>query len=122
MDRRHPAVTACLYAALGLGAAFMLLPLAWMVLTSLKTFPEVIRTPPAWLPASPQWGNYRTVMEGFAYYRFFLNSVFVAVMVIAGTVLTCCPAAYAFAFFEVRHREVMFGALGLRWRKPTQAT
>ena len=122
MDRRHPAVTACLYAALGLGAAFMLLPLAWMVLTSLKTFPEVIRTPPAWLPASPQWGNYRTVMEGFAYYRFFLNSVFVAVMVIAGTVLTCCPAAYAFAFFEVRHREVMFGALLTTLMLPAQVT
>jgi ABC-type glycerol-3-phosphate transport system permease component len=122
MDRRHPAATAFLYAALGLGAAFMLLPLAWMVLTSLKTFPEVIRTPPVWLPASPQWGNYRTVMEGFAYYRFFLNSVFVAVMVIAGTILTCCPAAYAFSFYDIRHREVLFGALLTTLMLPAQVT
>jgi multiple sugar transport system permease protein len=111
-----------LYAILGLGAAFMLLPIAWMVLTSLKTFPEVIRMPPAWFPAVPQWGNYRTVMEGFAYYRFFLNSLFVAAMVIAGTILSCCPAAYAFAFHDVRHRELLFALLLTTLMLPAQVT
>ena len=122
MNRRHPTVTFALYATLTLVALVMLVPLAWMVLTSLKTFPEILRNPPAWLPAAPQWENYRTVWEGFAYYRFFLNSVFVAVMVIAGTVLTCCPAAYAFAFYEVRHKELMFGALLCTLMLPAQVT
>jgi ABC-type glycerol-3-phosphate transport system permease component len=122
MDRRHPLVTACLYAALGLGALFMVVPLAWMLLTSLKTFPEVIHSPPVWFPSAPQWGNYRTVMAGFAFYRMFLNSLFVAAMVIAGTVLTCCPAAYAFAFHEVRHREVIFGVLLTSLMLPAQVT
>lgn len=122
MHRRSPAATACLYATLTLGALVMLAPLAWMLLTSLKTFPEILRSPPAWLPAAPQWGNYRTVWEGFAYYRFFLNSVFVAAMVIAGTVLTCCPAAYAFAYHEVRHKELIFGALLCTMMLPAQVT
>ncbi len=118
----HPAIRACLYALLALGAFVMLLPLAWMLLTSLKTFPEILRSPPAWLPAHPQWENYRTVWNGFAYYRFFLNSTFVAVMVIAGTVLTCCPAAYAFSFYDVRHKELLFGALLSTLMLPAQVT
>jgi ABC-type glycerol-3-phosphate transport system permease component len=93
-----------------------------MLLTSLKTYAEILHNPPAWLPAKPQWENYRKVWEGFAYYRFFLNSVFVAVMVIAGTVLTCCPAAYAFAFYEVRHKELIFGALLCTLMLPAQVT
>lgn len=107
---------------LALGAAVMLLPLAWMVLTSLKTFPEILRSPAPWLPAAPQWENYRTVWEGFAFYRFFLNSAFVAAMVIAGTLLTCCPAAYAFAYYDVRHKELLFGALLATLMLPAQVT
>jgi len=122
MNRRTPTATVCLYTALVLGALVMLFPLAWMLLTSLKTFPEIMRDPPVWLPAAPQWENYRTVWEGFAYYRFFLNSVFVAIMVIAGTILTCCPAAYAFAYHEVRHKELIFGALLCTLMLPAQVT
>ena len=108
--------------ALLAGAALMLLPLAWMLLTSLKSFPEILQNPAPLLPAKPQWENYTTVWNGFAYYRFFLNSVFVSVMVIAGTVLTCCPAAYAFAFYDVKHREVLFGLLLSTLMLPAQVT
>ncbi len=122
MQRRNSTATLCLYATLVVGASVMLLPLAWMLLTSLKTFPEILQNPPAVLPADPQWENYRRVWEGFAYYRFFLNSVFVAAMVIAGTLLTCCPAAYAFAYHEVKHKELIFGALLCTLMLPAQVT
>lgn len=111
-----------LHTALVLGAGVMLLPLGWMLLTSLKTFPEILRQPPAWLPASPRWENYRTVWEGFAFYRLFLNSAFVAAMVIGGTVLTCCPAAYAFAYFDVRGKNLLFAALLSTLMLPAQVT
>lgn len=107
---------------LAVGALVMVLPLCWMLLTSLKTFPEVMRSPTPLLPALPQWGNYLTVWEDFAYYRFFLNSLFVAVMVIAGTILTCCPAAYAFAYYEVKHRDLLFGLLLSTLMLPAQVT
>lgn len=122
MHRRPLLASVGLYGVLAVGALFMLLPLAWMALTSLKTYPEVLQNPPAWLPASPQWGNYRSVLEGFAYYRFFLNSVFVAAMVIAGTMLTCCPAAYAFAFYDVRRKELIFALLLSTLMLPAQVT
>lgn len=122
MNRRHPIAAICFYAMLIGGALIMLLPLAWMLLTSLKTYPEILSHPPAWLPADPQWGNYRTVWDGFAYYRLFLNSCFVSGMVIAGTVLTCCPAAYAFAYCEVRHKALLFALLLSTLMLPAQVT
>jgi ABC-type glycerol-3-phosphate transport system permease component len=123
MDHTRPrSLNTLVWLMLALGALVMLLPLAWMLLTSLKTFPEILRNPAPWLPAIPQWQNYRTVWEGFAYYRFFLNSAFVAAMVIAGTVLTCCPAAYAFAYYDVRHKELLFGALLSTLMLPAQVT
>jgi len=122
MHRRHPIATFCLYATLVIGALVMLLPLAWMLLTSLKTYPEIMRNPPVWLPAEPQWGNYQKVWEGFAYYRFFLNSCFVSAMVIAGTVLTCCPAAYAFAYYDVKYKNLLFGLLLSTLMLPAQVT
>lgn len=123
MDHTRPRSLKVLVAVLlVLGAAVMLLPLVWMVLTSLKTFPEILQDHAAWLPASPQWQNYRTVWEGFAFYRFFLNSTFVAAMVIAGTLLTCCPAAYAFAYYEVPRKELIFGALLATLMLPAQVT
>ena len=123
MEHTRPrSLTLLVYALLGLGALIMVLPLAWMVLTSLKTFPEILRNPAPWLPAVPQWPNYRTVWEGFAFYRFFLNSSFVAAMVIAGTMLTCCPAAYAFAYYDVRHKDLIFGALLSTLMLPAQVT
>ena len=57
MHRRTSAATVCLYAALALGTLVMLVPFAWMLLTSLKTYPEILRNPPDWLPAAPQWQN-----------------------------------------------------------------
>lgn len=122
MHQRRPFATLCLYATLVGGALVMLLPLAWMVLTSLKTYPEILRNPPAWLPSDPQWSNYQKVWDGFAYYRFFLNSCFVSAMVIVGTVLTCCPAAYAFAYYEVRYKNVLFGLLLSTLMLPAQVT
>jgi multiple sugar transport system permease protein len=83
MDHHRPrSLTVLVATLLTLGAGVMLLPLAWMLLTSLKTFPEILSNPMPWLPASPQWHNYRTVWEGFAYYRFFL-------IIIVGTVPLC---------------------------------
>ena len=43
------------YVILGIGAAFMILPFVWMLLSSLKTMPEIMAIPPKWFPSSPQW-------------------------------------------------------------------
>lgn len=111
-----------IYTILILGSFLMLLPLSWMLLTSLKTFSEVVADPPQWLPALPQWQNYITVLKEFKFANYLLNSVFVTTMVVTGTVVSCCCAAYGLAFLNVPYKNVVFGALLGTMMLPGQVT
>ena len=41
------------YVVLVVGGLIMILPFVWMLLSSLKTMPEIMAIPPQWLPAEP---------------------------------------------------------------------
>lgn len=111
-----------LYMTLFVGAFVMLVPLAWMILTSLKSFPEVLADPPKWLPENPQFSNYQTALGEFHFARFLLNSILITVVSIAGTLVTCTMAAYAFACLEFRGRDKLFGLLLTAMMLPGQVT
>lgn len=91
--------------AAGIGLT-MLLPFLWMVLTSLKTLPEVAS--PEWAPASPQWGNYVEVFEKIPFARFFANSLLVAGWTTLLQVLTSAMAAYSFSRLQWPGRDKVF--------------
>ena len=110
------------YAVLIAGSTIMLVPLAWMLLTSLKSFEEVIASPPVWLPAQPRWGNYREALTTFDFSRYLRNSAFICVMTIAGTLVSCSLAAYAFACLKARGRDVIFALLLSTMMLPAQVT
>lgn len=108
--RRRQVSRVALYVALGTGAAIMLFPFVWMVLSSLKTFQEVNLSPPTILPKEPQVSNYSQAWarppSGFG--RYFLNSLVVATI---GTLLqlgTGITAAYAFARMKFRLNNALF--------------
>ncbi len=115
MSSPRPALTlsrALSYAALvGVGAS-MLLPLAFMIATSLKDTQEVYDNSGglfrAFLPQKLLWGNYAHVADVVPYWRFYANSVFVAALVTTGQVATCAMAAYAFARLQFPGRDFLF--------------
>ena len=111
-----------IYALLLGGACVMLLPLAWMVLTSLKSFDEVLASPPAWLPREPRWENYREALTRFDFIRFFGNSVIVAALTVLGTLVSCTLAAYAFARLNTRGSSILFAVLLSTAMLPAQVT
>jgi multiple sugar transport system permease protein len=110
------------YALLLVGACVMLMPLAWMLLTSLKSFDEVLASPPSWIPRRIRWQNYREALTTFDFLRFFGNSVIVAVLTIAGTLVSCSLAAYAFARLRTFGSNVLFGLLLSTTMLPAQVT
>jgi multiple sugar transport system permease protein len=124
MWRRQRARTSSLltYAVLVVGSVVMLVPLAWMVLTSLKSYPEVIVSPPVWLPRTPRWGNYAEALTTFDFSRYLRNSLFVCVTTIIGTLVTCTLAAYAFACLRARGRDLIFALLLSTMMLPAQVT
>src|SRR5688572_28177842 len=100
MRDREPTSSLLTYGVLIVGSGVMLVPLAWMVLTSLKSFEEVIASPPAWWPREMKWGNYPEALTTFAFGRYLFNSLLVCVTTIAGTLVSCTLAAYAFACLQ----------------------
>ena len=100
-----------LYAILAIGAAVMVLPFVWMIVSSLKTAAEVNTTPPTVLPASPTLENYKYAFEKAPFARYFLNSVIVTVACVACTMFTTVLAAFAFSRLKFPGRDLLFSLL-----------
>lgn len=89
-------------------AIITLAPFIWMVLTSLKDMSEIFIYPPQWLPSEFHWDNYKKAFEAAPFGRYYFNSIFVAVTVTIGQLITCSMAAFAFARLEFRGRNLLF--------------
>jgi multiple sugar transport system permease protein len=114
MEGPHRALTpgrallTLLIVAVAVIAAF---PLAWMVLTSLKTPQETMQVPPVWLPARPNLDAYAQVAGVIDLGRSFLNSAIIALVTTAAILVTSLMAGYAFAKYRFRYREALFALL-----------
>lgn len=91
-------------------ALTMLLPFAWMVLTSLKSDPEAaglggFRV----FPAVWRWENYGLAFQAAQLDRFYLNSLVVAVATTFLAVAHNALAGFAFAKMRFRGRRILFG-------------
>lgn len=94
---------------LALGGLFMLVPLAWMLSASLMPLSEVVKVPPVWFDISKySLNNYRETLVDLEFARFFLNSLFIAVVITAAQLFTSSMAGYAFARFRFPGRSVLF--------------
>jgi multiple sugar transport system permease protein len=89
-------------------ALVMIVPLLWMVFTSLQTLNETRHYPPTLFPASPQWSNYGEVLRQAPFGRWFLNTLIVTIASVLGNLLFCSMAGYAFARIRFFGREVVF--------------
>ena len=76
-----------------------LFPLAWMLLSSLKTQVENTAYPPVWV-FTPTLGNYREVFQKNPFFTFTVNSLVVAVGSTGLALLLGLPGAYAIARFK----------------------
>ncbi|MBV9787598.1 MAG: carbohydrate ABC transporter permease, partial [Chloroflexi bacterium] len=87
------------YAGLLVGLAFVLIPLYWMIATSLKTSSALFLLPPQIIPEPVQWQNYVEVWQLVPLARYFANSIFITALAMFGEILTCALVAYGFARF-----------------------
>jgi len=100
------AVLLSVFMAAGL---IMFIPLAWVLLTSFKTPPEVTRLPITWLPDNLfHYENYVKLFEIQPFSRYFLNSIIVAFLSLASSSLIAVLSGYAFAKIHFRFKEFFF--------------
>jgi multiple sugar transport system permease protein len=79
------------------GALLLLLPLVWMVSTSFKSEFDVFVYPPEIIPNPFRWDNYTEIFERVPFARQYFNSVYIAVLNVAGTVVISSLAGYGLA-------------------------
>lgn len=104
MGRRHAGT----HAVLAIGAALMVIPFVWELLTSVKTLSSATKVPPTLVP-DWRWANYGRVFELLPFGDQFLNTVLMTVGRTAGQLLFCSMAAYAFARLRFPGRNLIFG-------------
>ncbi len=87
-----------------------LLPFVWMLSTSLKTLEGTSEYPPRFVPHPFQPQNYLDVFRHsrFRFATYTRNTLIVAFLTVAGTVVSSSLAAYAFARIPFRGRGVLF--------------
>ncbi|WP_042384215.1 carbohydrate ABC transporter permease [Streptacidiphilus melanogenes] len=95
------------HVVLAVGAAAMVAPFLWQLLTSLQTLGEATHVPPTFLPGW-RWSNYGEVFTSMPFLRQFLNTVVITVVRVAAQLLFCSMAAYAFARLRFPGRDVLF--------------
>lgn len=100
----------------------LLLPLLWMLLTSLQTPDEAQQFPPVLIPSELRWQNYPDAYAAAPFGRFFLNSAVVAIVVVASNVLLCSLAGYAFARLTFPGKRTLFAVLMVTLMVPFQVT
>lgn len=115
------------YTFLTICAIFMLIPFYYMIITSLKA-PEVFNAEvrshninlfPSFNQLTLE--NYKIVIYGYSetaktfaegnFFRYFANTIFVAVCSTAITVVTCVLSAFAFARLEFKGKNILFTLL-----------
>jgi multiple sugar transport system permease protein len=92
-------------------ALVMLLPLLWMVVTSLETPAQTLHFPPVLWPGKLQFVNYATTVRDSQFLRWFWNTTVVTCTVVASNLVLCSLAAYAFARIRFLGRGVIYFVL-----------
>ena len=85
-----------------------LIPLFWMISTSLKTPDQIFSSEVRWIPAPADWSNYIKAFEFVNLFNATKNSLIISVLSIIGALFSCSLAAYAFAVLKWKFRDLFF--------------
>lgn len=108
------------YAAMVVAAAVILLPFAWMVISSLKNNNQVFTVPVQWVPDPVVWQNYVDIWSRSDMTTWLKNTLVLSVAVTFLQVLTGSFAAYGFSKMHFPGRDVLFlayvGTIAVPWQ------
>lgn len=97
-----------LYSILIAGVCVVMIPLAWMISTSLKELKDVFTFPPQFIPNSIAWDNYPIALTILPFHLFFRNTMVITVTCIIGAIASSALVAYGFARLEFPGRDILF--------------
>jgi ABC-type glycerol-3-phosphate transport system permease component len=86
----------------------LLLPFAWLILTSLKSLNELDIYPIRWLPRQAEWNNYAQALTLIDFLGYAKNSFVLATINSILTTLTSALVGFGFARLRGRGKQAMF--------------
>lgn len=121
---REGALRLLIHAVLIAGGIVVMIPLYWMISTSLKPWTDVYKYPPVWIPSEIVWGNYPDTFNALptSVFVFLANSLTLALASTLGTLLSCPIVAYSFARLRFRGSSALFIVLLSTMMLPSQVT
>ena len=94
---------------------FVLIPLAYMLSTSLKTEAQLFVWPMQWIPEPIAWENYveafnqlGRIAPGLTFWRILANTLFITLLAMTAELIAVTVVAYGFARFRFPGRDVLF--------------
>lgn len=91
-----------------LGAILVLLPLVWMLSTSLKAEGMVLLMPPQWIPKPVVWRNYIEAFEFMNGLTVYTNTITVTALSMIGQLIASTLVAFGFSRIHVPGRDGLF--------------
>jgi len=104
---QHMGGAALAQTVLFVNTLLVLLPMVFMVLSSLKTTREIFQRPFS-LPANLAWQNYSVVWDAAHFSLYFRNSVIVTVASMVLILVTSTLAAYALGRYQFRGNDLIY--------------
>jgi len=98
------------YALLILVTLTMVIPFIWMVTTSLRPSGSEFSYPPQIIIPPSEWdfSNYTRLFTLVPFGQYFVNTLFITSLTVAGQLLVCSTAAYGFARLNFMGRDKIF--------------
>jgi ABC-type glycerol-3-phosphate transport system permease component len=117
--RPSDVVAYVLMVAMGL---VFLLPIFWMLVTSLKGMGQLYNTPPLWFAPTLAWHNYRDIFSFVPFGQYFRNTAIIVVAAEIGGIASSALVAYSFAWLRWPGRSIFFVLLLVTMMLPYQVT
>lgn len=97
-------------------------PFIWMLSTSLKDISEASSLSIQLIPKSFKWDNYIEIFQKVPFFRYILNTLFLAGTGIIGQILTCSMVAYALSQIDWKGKKFLFPIIMATILLPYQVT
>jgi multiple sugar transport system permease protein len=116
--RRRRALPIARIVFLGLFLIFVLVPLYWGAITSIKPSDDYLAVPPVWFPSEPTLSHYTAALFAYRGLTALINSLIVSVAATVLSTLTGTLAAYSLARFGTGGQHLSFWILSQRFLPP----
>lgn len=110
------------YLVLAIAAFVIMIPLAWMLSTSLKNSKQIFTWPIEWMPKPIVWRNYPEALAARPFWLWTRNTLLVAVLSVVGNCFSSTMVGYSFSRLRWRARDALFMIMLATMMLPGQVT